>query len=113
IAQNRANRIRGGLRRTVSAAPSSTPERVEDFLARMAVLRQPGPVLEGPDGVSGTLADLAVDLAVVIAQGGKTLLQFLGLRRAEPGEGPAPVVHQPTVAGNLVGKKADGQRVAV
>src|SRR5688500_3988603 len=78
------------------------PERRQHFHARMAVRLQAQLGLEGLDRRAGAFADLAIELAVVIAVGGQSLLKLLLFLEGELGERPLPVLHQPAIAGDFV-----------
>src|SRR5690606_29540282 len=90
----------------------SRSQRLQQFLARMSVLRKPQLCLYRTDRLARARADTAVDLAVIVAVSREPLLQFLRLGKAEPGEGAVPVAGQLAVAGDLVGKQAHRQGVA-
>src|SRR6185312_5763380 len=79
----------------------------EHFHARMPIRGQARLGLVGQDRGSRAFADLAVELAVVIAVFGQPLLEFLPLLEAQLGERSLPILHQPAIAGDLVGEKAD------
>src|ERR1700752_3697465 len=88
-------------------------KRRQDLLAGMPILRQAHLGLKRPDGRLGALANPAVDLAIIVAERRQPLLQLLLFVERKLGERPAPVVDEATIAGDLVGKKADGERVFV
>src|SRR5690606_13619493 len=98
---------------SLRARVSTSPQNLEHLLAGMPVLLQPDLRLESLDRLPRHLADLAVDLAIVIAKRKQALLQFLRFAETQPFERPVPVPREATIARDLVGEKADGQRIFV
>ena len=88
--------------------------RCQHFHARMAVLRQARLRLKRLDRRSSSRRRSCRRTCRHNSRCvGQPLLQLLLFLEGELGEGPVPVLHQAAVAGDLVGKKADGERVFV
>src|SRR5690606_35883511 len=99
--------------RTARRRLTAAPQYVQHFLAGMAVLDKAHARLEFLDGVARAGPDLAVDLAVIVAERAEPLLQLLRLLESQPLERPVPVADQAAVSADLVGEEPHGQSIFV